>query len=90
MVQTMLSSAPCVQWTITLEDVKMAKAIKRTLLAMKGVVSVQNTSQKALMSKEDYYAMIDNSIQQAEQGKTISMLPNESVEQFLDRIACIQ
>ena len=43
-----------------------------------------------LMSKEAFYEKIDRSLQEAEEGKTIAMLPNESLDDFLTRIqGCI-
>ena len=38
-----------------------------------------------LMSKEAFFAKIDRSIQQAKEGKVYSMLPNESLSDFLKR-----
>jgi len=38
-----------------------------------------------LMSKEEFFAKIDRSIQQAKEGKVYSMLPNESLSDFLKR-----
>ena len=37
------------------------------------------------MSKEEYFAKIDRSLEQARQGKVYSMLPNESLSEFLER-----
>ena len=39
-----------------------------------------------LMSKEEFFAKIDRSLQEAKDGKTFSMLPNESLDDFLTRI----
>ena len=39
------------------------------------------------MSKEEYFAKIDRSLEQARQGKVYTMLPNESLDDFLKRIA---
>lgn len=45
---------------------------------------------QARMSKQDYFAMLDHSIEQAEKGQTIAMHDDESVKQFLDRLVCTQ
>ena len=39
-----------------------------------------------LMSKEEFFAKIDRSLQEAKEGKTIAMLPDESLDDFLARI----
>ena len=38
------------------------------------------------MSKEEYFAKIDRSLEQARLGKVYTMLPNESLDDFLKRI----
>jgi antitoxin (DNA-binding transcriptional repressor) of toxin-antitoxin stability system len=44
-----------------------------------------------LMSKEEFFAKIDKSLQEAKEGKTHTMLPNESLDDFLARIErCIE
>lgn len=39
-----------------------------------------------VMSKEDFFAKIDLSIQQAKEGKTIKQNDGESIHDFLDRV----
>ena len=39
-----------------------------------------------LMSKEEFFAKIDRSLQEAKEGRTFAMLPNESLDDFLSRI----
>lgn len=39
-----------------------------------------------LMTKEEFFAKIDLSLQQAREGKVDEMLPNESLDDFLKRI----
>ncbi len=38
------------------------------------------------MSKEDFFKMIDESKKEYEEGKFKSMLPNETLEDFLNRV----
>jgi antitoxin (DNA-binding transcriptional repressor) of toxin-antitoxin stability system len=38
-----------------------------------------------LMSKEAFFAKIDRSLQEAKEGKVFTMLPNESLTEFLTR-----
>lgn len=39
-----------------------------------------------LMTKEEFFAKIDRSLQQAREGKVHEMLPNESLDDFLERV----
>ena len=39
-----------------------------------------------LMAKEEFFAKIDRSLQQAREGKVHEMLPGETLDQFLERI----
>jgi antitoxin (DNA-binding transcriptional repressor) of toxin-antitoxin stability system len=47
------------------------------------IVPVANDD--TLMSKEDFFAKIDRSLQEAKEGKVYSMLPGESLSAFLIR-----
>ena len=38
-----------------------------------------------MMNKEDFFAKIDRSLQEAKEGKVYSMLPNERLSDFLKR-----
>lgn len=78
-----------VQLTIDV-DASMKRAIKQVLKQLKGVVAVKETTPKARMSKADYFAMLDHSIEQAVNGQTIAMHEGESVQQFLNRLVCTQ
>lgn len=44
------------------------------------------TEDDTLMSKEEFFAKIDKSLQQAKEGKRYSMNEGESLDDFLDRI----
>lgn len=46
------------------------------------------TEDDTLMSKEEYFANIDRSLQEIKEGKGIEMLPNESLSDFLKRTEC--
>lgn len=39
-----------------------------------------------LMTKEEFFARIDESLQQAEEGMVHEMLPGETLDQFLERV----
>ena len=44
------------------------------------------SSDDTLMSKEEFFAKIDRSLQEAEEGKTVAMFPDESLSDFLIRV----
>lgn len=48
------------------------------------------TSDDALMSKKDFYAKIDHSLKQAQEGKIIKQNDGESMEAYLDRLLCTE
>lgn len=39
-----------------------------------------------LMTKEEFFAKIDESLQQAREGKVHEMLPGETLDEFLERV----
>lgn len=57
---------------------KLLKYIKR-LLAKK------EEKDDSLMTKEEYFAMLDEAHQQVLEGKVTAMLPGETMEQLLER-----
>ena len=71
-------------------DASMKSAIMQVLKQIKGVVTVKDTTPKSRMTKEEYYKMLDHSIEQANNGQTIAMKKDETVEQFLNRLVCTQ
>ncbi len=48
------------------------------------------TEDDSLMSKEEYFKMLDQSIQEAKEGKVHSKREGETIEQFIDRITSEQ
>ena len=43
-------------------------------------------SDPSLMTKEEFFANIDEALEQAKQGRVHRMLPNESLDDFLNRV----
>ena len=39
-----------------------------------------------LMTKEEFFRRVDESLEQARQGRVHRMLPNESLDEFLERV----
>ena len=64
-------------------DTGMEILIQRGKAKAYKVIAVSNDN--TLMSKEEFFAKIDRSLQEAKEGEIYSMLPNESLSDFLKR-----
>lgn len=62
--------------------------MKRALKYIKKLAVQKQEEDDSLMTKEEYFAKIDRSLQQAREGKVHEMLPNESLDDFLRRVRC--
>lgn len=60
--------------------------MKRALKYIKKLAAQKQEEDDTLMTKEEYFAKIDRSLQQAKEGKVMRMLPNESLDDFLKRV----
>ena len=60
--------------------------MKRDLKYIKKLAAQKKEEDDTLMTKEEYFAKIDRSLQQAKEGKVMRMLPNESLDDFLKRV----
>ena len=58
---------------------RAAKYLKR--------LASQITDDPTLMTQEEFYARIDEAEREIAEGKGIKMLPNESLDEFLRRVA---
>ena len=58
---------------------KVAKYLRRVVKQM--------TYDPSCMSKEEFFARVDEAREEIRQGKGIQMLPNESLDDFLKRVA---
>ncbi len=74
-----------IQLTVNI-DVSMKRAIKQALKQLKGVVAVKETKSKTSMTKKEYFAMLDHSIEQAKNGNTVAMNEGETLQQFMLRL----
>jgi hypothetical protein len=53
-----------------------------------GSFKLQPIKSDASMNKAEFYAKIDRSIKQAEEGKVVRQQDGEAVEDFIDRLLC--
>ena len=58
---------------------KAAKYIRR--------LAKQMTEDSTCMTKEEFFARVDEAREEIRQGKGVRMLPNESLDDFLKRVA---
>jgi len=58
---------------------KVAKYVRR--------LAKQMTDDPTRMSKEEFFARVDEAREEIRQGKGVRMLPNESLDDFLKRVA---
>ena len=73
-----------IQLTVDI-DVSMKRAIKQALMQLKGG-DVKETKSKTSMTKKEYFAMLDHSIEQAKNGNTVAMNEGETLQQFMLRL----
>ena len=64
------------------EDESMLKRVAKYL---RKLVSEKEADQ-TLLSKEDFFASVDEAREQIKRGEGVEMLPNESLDEFLQRV----
>lgn len=75
--------------TVDVQNDNILPIIKKVLKAFPGIKVIQRREKKTdptLMTKEEFFAKIDRSRKQFEEGKYHTMLPGESFDDFLKRI----
>lgn len=78
---------PTVQLNITLDDIQTLSYIKTLLKQMKGVRNVRvSNAPKTHMTEAEFYAKIDSSLANTKKDTCCVMAPNESGEQFIQRM----
>ncbi|MBQ5976009.1 MAG: hypothetical protein IJL48_09930 [Bacteroidales bacterium] len=61
------------------------EALMRRRTAYSKKLAKEKASDSTLMTKEEYYAMLDEAEQQLKQGEGMTMLPDEDLTAFLKR-----
>ncbi|MDE7074714.1 MAG: hypothetical protein K2O69_06685 [Odoribacter sp.] len=62
--------------------------LRRALKYIKKLAAQKQQADDSLMTKEEFFAKIDRSLQQAKEGKVYEMLPGESLDAFIKRVEC--
>ena len=53
------------------------------------IIPVQEEDDEATMSEKEFYAKIDHSLKQAEEGSVTRQHDGESVDAFIERLLCV-
>lgn len=75
--------------TVNVQNESILPIIKKVLKAFPGIKVIQHREKKkdpTLMTKEEFFAKIDHSKKQFEEGKYHTMLPGETFDEFRKRI----
>ncbi len=68
----------------------MLRAIKTAIKQLKGVTMVREVAPHTHYSEAEFYKKIEKSVKSAENNKVFAQEQGESVDQFIDRLLCIQ
>lgn len=90
MMTATMSPASSVQWTITLDDISMSKTIKRALMAMKGVVSIKDTTPRTRHTMAELDARIKRAESDYRAGRVYRQMDGETTDAFIDRLLCTE
>lgn len=78
------------QMMVSIEDRSMLRAIKAAIMQLKGVTKVREITPKTRYTKAEFYQKIEKSVKSAENNNVFAQEEGESVDQFIDRLLCIQ
>lgn len=78
------------QMVVSIEDRSMLRAIKAAIMQLKGVTKVREITPKTQYTKAEFYEKIEKSVKSAENNNVYAQEEGESVDQFIDRLLCIQ
>lgn len=75
--------------TVNVQNESILPSLKKILNAIPGIKVIQHREKKqdpTLMTKDEFYSKIDRSKKQFEEGKYQTMLPGETLDEFLKRV----
>lgn len=78
------------QMMVSIEDRSMLRAIKAAIMQLKGVTKVKEITPKTHYTEAEFYKKIEKSVKSAENNNVFAQEQGESVDQFIDRLLCIQ
>lgn len=68
--------------SIIAEDEKLLKRAAKYLRRL----AAEKEAEPTLLSEEEFFARVDEAREQIKRGEGVEMLPNESMDEFLDRV----
>ena len=69
--------------SIIAEDESLLKRAARYLRKL----AAEKENETTLLSKEEFFARVDEAREQIKRGEGVEMLPDESLDEFLERVA---
>lgn len=75
--------------TLNVQNESILPSLKKILKAIPGIQVIQHRDKKkdpTLMTKEEFFAKIDRAEEQFKKGKCHTMLPGETLDEFLKRL----
>ncbi len=69
--------------SIIAEDESLLKRAARYLRKL----AAEKENDTTLLSKEEFFARVDDAREQIKRGEGVEMLPDESLDEFLERVA---
>lgn len=72
---------------LNIEDIEVLQKVQRYLRRI--IKAEQTQNNKAEMTREEFCAKVEQSSAQKAMGKTITMQPNESSQDFINRLLCM-
>lgn len=78
------------QIVVDIEDRTMLRSLKMIIKQLKGVVAVKEVAPKTIYSEKEFIAKIERSKKSAEGGRVFSQAEGESINDFIDRLLCIE
>lgn len=71
---------------LNVEDPSIVKTIKTLVRNMKGVMAVKEVKPRTKMTEQEFYSMIDKSVQTIRTDGENLKSPNESMEDYVSRL----
>lgn len=86
-----MEQSKTIQITLPLSDARFLRRLSGNMgWKIKFLPMKQKEERKVCMTKDEFRSKIEASSAQAESGNVIAMRPDETSEQFIDRLLCMQ
>ena len=82
MTSTQMNAEILRNMSIIAEDENLLKRVAKYLRKL----VAEKEAEPTLLSKEEFFARVDEAREQIKRGEGVEMLPNESLDEFLERV----